>query len=179
MKMFFVTGKFANEDDYQLDISTDHGTALSTLMGDAFSKVDVLLERGSVEHIISCEKDVFLIFDPLRLKRELAIERMQKLLKNQKREVLNPEDIHLSDVIRKTEFDMCGNGESYLDDTVFWDILNQYVIVIGEENFTKIGRYFEYLIWSQYHQIDKTEKFSEVFNKNECPLVKKLSKKGY
>ncbi len=177
VKMFFATGKFDDEKGYRLDFSPNCSTETDGLIREAVYNVDIMLIRGEIEHILKYGKDIFAIFDPKKITKEDVLENVNKLIKGNMGNVINSEDVFLDAAVQNINFGETTGRNFYCEDTVFWDLFNQIIIVLGRDNLEKMGKYLEYLTLEKYNVINDEQAAGILEREDKSFLVKKINNK--
>ncbi len=178
MKMYFVSGKFSEEKADGINridfIQGSSDMMLHNLMAEALNNVDVLLNCGEVIYLDNYENDIFVIHLPHQVGREEVIDMVKKVINSEMQDVINHEDVYLDAAVQKINMGSEVNTEDYCEETVFWDLLNQIIVVLGKKNLIKVIQAFEYESWRKLQQFSSEEVIRLMKRKGSSKLLRKM-----
>ncbi len=176
MRMYFLTGKIENEEGIdKVNFSSNADIMMGTLLAEATANIGILLNRGEIQHLQKMDNDIFIIHDPQKTSAKQAKNEVKNIIKGNMKNVINPENVLLDAAINKVSLGSFDNSEVYEEDTVYWDVLNQLIIVLGRENLEKFCAYLEYLAWARHNVISDEDIIQLIERQEKSCLIKKLS----
>ena len=183
MKMLFRTG-IISKDSNEIGIDKIHFTTFDTDVLNKFGKslwqVIGLLSRYDIEmyHKIN-GKDIFYFYDR-NLDKKLILDELDTIiLRNNIGNIVNYEDVMIKEAIENIDLNKVmsiNNGyEVTINETIYWDVLNHFVIIIGKDELRNFALAMEEEKYQNYLEIfnyEKTENFIPEANMTET--IKKM-----
>lgn len=174
MKMLFKSGKIIdnNENSRKIWFDTVSNPELDKSFLNSIYDVVGMLGRYDLDfHSKVNDKEIFYVYDTNNNKEEIFND-IENIINGDYTSVLNKEDININSSI---------NNES--NETIFWDVENQTIIVIGRESLYCFANALETQRWKSWLQLfDKDlnfknsiqhESLSKIYKKTEKILEKK------
>ncbi len=166
--MFFLSGKINKEKEFmQLDLLPSAYYESADLLQEAIYNVPVLLHKTEIVKQNVLDESVFVLFNSQFISEEEAIAILNRLASGNVSEVVNQEEFFLDAKLKK---------ELAIEETIFWDVLNNYAIIFGKENLAKFVSNLEYMWWSR-GGLMPAEEIKKVLNQREdIPLKTKIKR---
>lgn len=144
MKMFFRRGKFEEESSSEKfdGLNSINWTPSTVIEGDTFLvdsiyEITTILGRYDIFKFGTIkERDMYVIYKRTNdcATKQLITELLEKINNNQVDDITNNEDAMLYEAIHKVNYSANKNYEFYVEDTIFWDVFNNFIVVFGKEN---------------------------------------------
>ena len=154
MKMLFRNGNI-DKDERNVGINKIHFTTFETDVINDFDKslwqVMGLLGRYDVEHYCRMNgKDVFYFYDQKNDKQVIVEELDNIILRDNVDSIANYEDTMIKEAIEDKNISFNKNYKSYVDETIFWDVLNHFVVIVGRDELVRFANAIEEERWTNY-----------------------------
>lgn len=168
MKMLFKVGKIDNKKTINFK-SNDYGLDESFLEStyELISKIS----RYDVELYDTInDKEIFYIYDK-KMNKEDIVKEIDFIINDYIENVINPEDALILESIYSEDYDFVDN------DTIFWDVINDFIIVIDKNNLKVLANYIERLRWINLIKNVDDETLDKIIPEDsKSPMLKKINK---
>lgn len=174
MKMLFITGKIG-DNTQGIGINKINFTTFDTGIIQAFDEslwqILGVISRYDVEFFRKINgKDIFYFYDK-KSNKKLILKALENIILNGNyRDVINYEDAMIKEAIESRDLNEAmriKNGHQVLiNETIFWDVLNHLVIIIGKDELRRFAYTLEEERYKSYTSIFKGSTIKD-FVKNE------------
>lgn len=166
MKLLFKIGKVDKNNNISFK-SNDYGLDESFL--ESSYEVISKISRYDVElYDVIDGKEIFYIYD-LKSNKEDIIRELDFIMSDHIENVINFDDALILENIYNEEFTD--------KDTIFWDVINDFIIVIGKDNLKVFANFLEKMRWINYiKNIDDISLDKVIPEDSKSPILKKVNK---
>lgn len=166
MKLLFKIGKVDKNNKINFK-SSDYG--LDEAFLESTYEVISKISRYDVElYDVIDGKEIFYIYD-LKSNKENIIRELDFIINDHVENILNSDDALILENVYNEEF--------VDSDTIFWDVMNDFIIVIGKNNLKVLAEFLEKLRWINYiKNIDDISLNKVIPESSKSRVLKKVNK---
>lgn len=166
MKLLFKVGKVDKNNNINFK-ANDYGIDKSFI--ESSYEVVSKISRYDVElYDVIDDKEIFYIYDK-KMNKEDIVQEIDFIMSDHIENIINFEDALILESIY---------GEEFSDnDTIFWDVINDFIIVIGKDNLKVLATFLEKMRWINYiKNIDEVSLDKVIPEDSKSPILKKVNK---
>jgi hypothetical protein len=173
MPMFFVSGRFKEEVNPDricglgsIDLMPQSRAETGLFFAESTYNVVNLLRDGEVCHYGNInERDIYFIYDKSKQNEGVLKKEITRIIKGDMSNVINHANVFIDTVVYQNGKNHNQSYKGYCNETIFWDVLNSMIIVLGSDNLEKMA----YALEAEFHR-----KQASQFNHQMIGLVDEL-----